>query len=674
MLKKLFKRKKRQQETKRQVPVIESLEPRILLSADLPGLDMPDADFDAVEDADVDRILAQAEEAFLAQQQAADDLAAQQQSDIEQVEEPDVALASHEPAEPLRQELVIVDPSVEDYETLLFDMQPLGGDKAELRIVILDPQRSGVDQISKILSERSDLDAIHLISHGGDGAIRIGSDTLDLALLQSEPDTFSEWGGALTAEGDILVYGCDVAETEQGQVLIDTLAEMTRADVAASDDLTGNTYLGGDWDLEYAKGEIEAELVVGADAQRSWHGVLADTTLESYDPGFAALSDTGYELKSGQSWGQTFSHDSGAGTYEVNKLEIVLSKAADATAGQDIVVSLRDSWNGAILGSASISSDSLTTGEAWYSLDIGATTLSDNTSYYIQVDSGGSGKVYLGVDNSGAYANGSLIDNDGNAVFGDDAAFRVIENNKVPVITSDGGGDAAAINVAENTTAVTTVSATDGDGEIPTYSISGGADAAKFLINSSTGELTFVSAPDFENPTDADLDNVYEVIVEADDGNGAIDTQTLSVTVINADEAGNDAPTNMLPAAQAINQDGMLLFSSATGTGISVSDPDAAGAVIQVTLTATNGTINLSGTKGLILTPPADGIDDATMVFTGTIADINAALEGATFVATLGFTGTANVQIITNDLGNTGPGGALSDTCLLYTADAADDN
>ena len=158
----MFGRKKRKQEQvkKRQAPVIESLEPRILLSADLPGFDLPDADFDAIEDADVDHILAQAEEAFLNQQQAAEEQAAQQQSDTEQVEEPDVALATHEPQEPLRQELVIVDPSVEDHETLLFDMQPVGGDSAELRIVYLDPQRSGIDQISEILSTRSDLDAI----------------------------------------------------------------------------------------------------------------------------------------------------------------------------------------------------------------------------------------------------------------------------------------------------------------------------------------------------------------------------------------------------------------------------------------------------------------------------------------------------------------------------------
>ena len=94
---------------------------------------------------------------------------------------------------------------------------------------------------------------------------------------------------------------------------------------------------------------------------------------------------------------------------------------------------------------------------------------------------------------------------------------------------------------------------------------------------------------------------------------------------------------------------------------------------IQVTLTATNGTLNLSGTRGLSFTPPADGTDDATMTFTGTIADINAALEGATFVAAPGFIGAASVQITTNDQGNTGTGGALGDTdSVAITVQAAD--
>jgi type III secretion system FlhB-like substrate exporter len=106
-------------------------------------------------------------------------------------------------------------------------------------------------------------------------------------------------------------------------------------------------------------------------------------------------------------------------------------------------------------------------------------------------------------------------------------------NDNAPVITSG-----ATASVAENTTAVMTVTATDADQPAQTlsYSIIGGADAAKFTINASTGALSFVSAPDFETPTDAGGDNVYDVTVQVSDGQGSTDSQAIAVTVT----AGND--------------------------------------------------------------------------------------------------------------------------------------
>lgn len=77
---------------------------------------------------------------------------------------------------------------------------------------------------------------------------------------------------------------------------------------------------------------------------------------------------------------------------------------------------------------------------------------------------------------------------------------------------------ASEILVPENTKAVTSAAATDPDsGQTLTYSIFGGEDAAKFTINPTTGALSFVAAPDFEHPTDGDGDNVYDVIVKAQD-------------------------------------------------------------------------------------------------------------------------------------------------------------
>ncbi|MGB9369520.1 MAG: hypothetical protein WCE79_26280 [Xanthobacteraceae bacterium] len=114
-------------------------------------------------------------------------------------------------------------------------------------------------------------------------------------------------------------------------------------------------------------------------------------------------------------------------------------------------------------------------------------------------------------------------------------AVTVGNLNEAPVITSNGGGDTAALTVTENTVAVGAVVASDPEGAV-TYSIAGGADAALFTIDATTGALAFVTAPNFEAPADAGGDSVYDVIVQASDGNGAIDTQALAVTVGNLNE------------------------------------------------------------------------------------------------------------------------------------------
>ncbi|UVT18916.1 MAG: cadherin domain-containing protein [Nitrospira sp.] len=117
-------------------------------------------------------------------------------------------------------------------------------------------------------------------------------------------------------------------------------------------------------------------------------------------------------------------------------------------------------------------------------------------------------------------------------------AVTVTDVNVAPVITSNGGGASASINVAENNTAVTTAAATDVDaGQILTYSLSGGADQALFTIDTTTGVLSFLAAPNFEVPTDSGADNVYDVAVQVDDGEGGIDMQTLAVMVTNVNEA-----------------------------------------------------------------------------------------------------------------------------------------
>jgi len=133
------------------------------------------------------------------------------------------------------------------------------------------------------------------------------------------------------------------------------------------------------------------------------------------------------------------------------------------------------------------------------------------------------------------------------------------------------------------------------------------------------------------------------------------DTLVLSVTAV------NDAPVNAVPGTQAVDQDATLIFSGGNGNLISVGDVDAGGGTLRVTLSGSNGLITLPGTTGLSFIA-GSGTNDGTMTFEGSIADINAALNGLIFSPTPGYNGAASLQVVTSDLGLTGSGGTQADS------------
>ena len=106
-------------------------------------------------------------------------------------------------------------------------------------------------------------------------------------------------------------------------------------------------------------------------------------------------------------------------------------------------------------------------------------------------------------------------------------------------------------------------------------------------------------------------------------GGARNDSDSVSINVT----AANDAPLNTVPGAQSMAEDATLVFSNGNGNPISIADVDAASSPVQVTLSVTNGTLTLAGTGGLTFST-GDGTSDSSMVFTGTLADVNAALNG----------------------------------------------
>ncbi|MGH3064810.1 MAG: cadherin domain-containing protein [Gaiellaceae bacterium] len=144
--------------------------------------------------------------------------------------------------------------------------------------------------------------------------------------------------------------------------------------------------------------------------------------------------------------------------------------------------------------------------------------------------------------------------------------------NAAPVITSNGGGATATPSPAENQTGVTDVDATDPDaGQTLTYSISGGVDSGDFAIDAGTGVLTFVTPPDFEAPSDAGSNNVYDVVVAVSDGSGGSDSQSLAVGVQNSNEftpvITSDGGGASAPLSRAENQTAVTDVDATDGDG-----------------------------------------------------------------------------------------------------------
>ncbi|MEO5330719.1 MAG: DUF4347 domain-containing protein, partial [Magnetococcus sp. YQC-5] len=175
-----------------------------------------------------------------------------------------------------RREILFIDSTVPDCQTLLTGASP------NRQVVVLDAKQDGVQQITNILTKiGSPFDAIHIISHGSDAQVSLGNTVLSSDTINTYQQALTGWGKALTQDGDLLFYGCDVGAGEKGAAFVNRVAQITGADVAASEDLTGAASKGGDWILEKTTGTIESAVAVDALAQKNYTDILSTYTVTS---------------------------------------------------------------------------------------------------------------------------------------------------------------------------------------------------------------------------------------------------------------------------------------------------------------------------------------------------------------------------------------------------------
>jgi large repetitive protein len=182
--------------------------------------------------------------------------------------------------QPRANDIVFIFNNVKDYAQLAAAV-PDGSE-----VHVLDSTKDGLAQMAAIVDGRSDIGALHIVSHGGAGVLNLGALTLDKANLGDHANVLAKIGGALAADGDILLYGCDVA-AGAGNGFVDQLAQLTGADVAASTNATGSAALGGDWVLEYSRGQVADTHALDVAAVRG-----LDTLLALPSAGTVNIADT----------------------------------------------------------------------------------------------------------------------------------------------------------------------------------------------------------------------------------------------------------------------------------------------------------------------------------------------------------------------------------------------
>ncbi|MBW2281606.1 MAG: DUF4347 domain-containing protein [Deltaproteobacteria bacterium] len=183
---------------------MEELEPRLLFSADFGGVfvdaDVPEADGAQVQVLDATDGV---EAATLTEQRR-------------------------------RSEIVFIDSRTPDASQLVADLRNSEQAGRNIEVVLLDAETDGIAQISDALAGRTDLDAVHIVSHGDDDSLLLGGTTLDAENLDGYSTAVFGWGESLADDADLLIYGCDLASGEGGRALAEGLGQLTGATPASS--------------------------------------------------------------------------------------------------------------------------------------------------------------------------------------------------------------------------------------------------------------------------------------------------------------------------------------------------------------------------------------------------------------------------------------------------------
>ena len=392
----------------------------------------------------------------------------------------------------LSRQLVIIDPKVEDYQTLAAGIAPAS------EVHILDPDRDGIAQITEILSPGCS--SLHIISHGTPGTLYLGNSILNRQTLGNYAPQLQQWD-----LDQLYIYGCEVAAGTEGQQFLQQLHEQLPIAIYANPHPTGNSALGGTWTLQQMFPQWEQE-------DGNWEWVLCDGThhtgQKTKDKEQRTRNSSPFSLHTLA----TYAHTLGLGTYTNFPVgtwpEFVSIGDFNGDGHDDLAVANQNSNNVSILlGDGSGGFDTQTT----FRVRSGPSGVNVG-------DFNGDGKSDLVVANT-FDGNVSILLGDGSGSFGTQTSFPVgVAPISVNVADFNGDGNDDLVTTNRDSYSVSVLL---GDG-------SGGFEPqTSFLVGSAPVSLTI---GDFNGDGKSDLavanrdSNTISVL--PGDGNGSFGTET----------------------------------------------------------------------------------------------------------------------------------------------------
>ncbi len=164
--------------------------------------------------------------------------------------------------------LTVIDTTIKDWEILAKSIN-------KGAILLLKKEDIALDTILTELKKLRSVESLNIISHGSSGQLHFSDKTISKESLESNKEKWQELGTYLEKDGDINLFGCNIASGQTGKKFIKTLADITNADIGASINPTGDKKEGGDWELELAIGDIENNSLFESNILENFTNVLA---------------------------------------------------------------------------------------------------------------------------------------------------------------------------------------------------------------------------------------------------------------------------------------------------------------------------------------------------------------------------------------------------------------